>query len=197
MNDPQVPGPYPPNRPPQQGQPYQPYPQAAQPYSQAPPQPSPHQYGQVPWNYYPQQQAVGAQPYGAQGYAQPTEGIALTTRSFPPTPLKPKVLIDGYEIPSARWGRTFLPARPGQHHVHVHIPHWLWPRRMGPADAVVDVYPGRLTELEYKAPVWAYSKGSLGSPPQSYNGVGILIAMMVLPLVAAFLGVIIAVLANR
>jgi len=67
--------------------------------------------------------------------------------------------------------------------VHVHVPYWL-PSQLGPADTLVDVYPGHLVELEYKAPVWGYSAGSLGSPPQSYNGVGITVG--VLAIVVAF-----------
>ena len=98
---------------------------------------------------------------------------------------KPKILIDGYEAPPAVWGRNVVAARPGQHRIHVHVPYFL-PPQIGPADAFVDVYPGRLVELEYKAPVWGFSPGSLGAPPQSYNGVGITIALMVGILVFAF-----------
>ncbi len=191
MNYPQAPGPYPSNWQPQQPQPYQPYQRAPQPY--------PQQYGQGPGNYYPPQQPV-QQQYGFQGYGQPSEGIAVTTQYFPLgfmlALFKPKILVDGYEMPPAGWGRTVLPARPGRHHVHVHVPYWL-PPRIGPADAVVEVYPGRVAELEYKAPVWGYSRGSLGSPPQSYNGVGITIAVVAVILVLAFVFPIIAVLASR
>jgi hypothetical protein len=193
VNYPQAPGPYPPNWQPQQGQPYPPYPQAPQPY--------PQQYGQGPGTYYPPQQWAGAQLYGPQGYGQPAEGIDVTTRYSPlmftlALLFKPKIVVDGYETPSVGWGRTVLPARPGQHHVHVHIPYWL-PQRIGPADTVVEVYPGRLVELEYKAPVWGYSPGSLGNPPQSYNGVGITIAVMAVILVLAVVFPIIMALASR
>jgi hypothetical protein len=42
----------------------------------------------------------------------------------------------------------------------------LW-RQYGNADAVVDVYPGRVVELEYKAPTFAgFTSGSLGYLPQ-------------------------------
>lgn len=126
-------------------------------------------------------------------YPQPPAdlgGIALTTQYFPLAFLlamfKPQVLIDGYPAPVAGWGRTVVPAYPGRHHVHVHVPYWL-PSQIGPADVVVDVYPGRLVELEYKAPVWGYSAGSLGSPPQRYNGVATTIAVMVVVLAFAVL----------
>jgi hypothetical protein len=99
---------------------------------------------------------------------------------------KPKILIDGYEAPIAGWGRMVVPVQPGQHRVHVHVPYWL-PSQIGPADTLVDVYPGRLVELEYKAPVWGYSAGSLGSPPQSYNGVGITLAVLGIPVILPIL----------
>lgn len=78
-----------------------------------------------------------------------------------------------------------MPVRPGQHRVHVHVPYWL-PAQIGPADTLVDVYPGHWVELEYKAPVWGFSAGSLGAPPQSYNGVGITVALMVVLLALVF-----------
>ncbi|OBK22275.1 hypothetical protein A5634_07835 [Mycobacterium asiaticum] len=99
---------------------------------------------------------------------------------------KPKILIDGYETPPAFWGRNVLPVYPGRHRVHVHVPYWL-PSQIGPADTLVDVHPGQLVELEYKAPLWGYSPGSLGAPPQSYNGVGITVALMVAAFAVALL----------
>ena len=87
---------------------------------------------------------------------------------------------------SSGWGRTHLPARPGQHHVHVHVPYFL-PPKLGPADATADVRPGQVAELEYKAPMWAFSAGSLGVGPQKYNGVGITIAIVAIPFVIVFL----------
>ncbi len=117
--------------------------------------------------------------------------IAFTFALF-----KPKIVVDGYETPSSGWGRTLVPVQPGQHHVHVHIPCWL-PPRIGPADAVVvDAYPGAVTEIDYKAPVWAYSSGSLGSPPQGDSGVGIAIAMYAAVLMFAVLFPLIIALAH-
>ena len=100
--------------------------------------------------------------------------------------VKPKIALDGQEIPVSGWGRTHLPARPGQHHVHVHVPYFL-PPKLGPADATADVRPGLVAELEYKAPLWAFSAGSLGVGPQKYNGVGITIAIVAIPFVIVFL----------
>ncbi|QLL10171.1 hypothetical protein H0P51_12175 [Mycobacterium vicinigordonae] len=107
--------------------------------------------------------------------------------------VKPKVFIDGYEMPPAGWGRTMLPAQPGRHHVHVHVPYFL-PSKIGPADAVVDVHPGHVVELEYKAPAWSYSAGSLGTPPQSFNGVGLTVAVMVVPFAVLLLFLLLTIL---
>jgi len=156
--------------PPHYGQPqYRPPPPAPPQYRPPPPQP---QYGQPPAQH-PQ-------------YGQPSEGIAVTTHFFPLAWLfffiKPKIFIDGHESPPAAWGRTVLPARSGQHQVHVYTPYFL-PSRVGPADATADVRPGQVTELEYKAPLWSFSPGSLGVGPQKYNGVGITIAVIAIPFV--------------
>jgi hypothetical protein len=109
---------------------------------------------------------------------------------------KPKMFVDGQEMPvhGNGWGRTVLAARPGQHHVHVHTPYFL-PPRLGPADASVDVRPGQVAELEYKAPLFAFSPGSLGIAPQKYNGVGISIAIAVIPVVVVFIFIFIAIVA--
>lgn len=50
--------------------------------------------------------------------------------------------------------------------MHVHIASL--GRQVAKADAVVDVYPGRLVELEYKAPALVgLTPGSLGYPRQN------------------------------
>ncbi|MFY9917794.1 MAG: hypothetical protein WAL26_05280 [Mycobacterium sp.] len=190
MNTPQGPQPYRHNQPPPQHR-YPPPPQQHRPpppqqYRPPPPPPQQHhqppQYGQPPAPQQPWQQP---QPYG-----QPGEGIVVNTQFFPLAWvlffIKPKIAVDGQEMPASAWGRTHLPARPGQHHVHVHVPYFL-PPKMGPADATVDVRPGQVAELEYKAPMWAFSAGSLGVGPQKYNGVGITIAVVAIPFILVFL----------
>jgi hypothetical protein len=73
----------------------------------------------------------------------------------------------------------------GYYHVHVHTPFFL-PSRVGPADYTVGVGPGQWVELEYKAPVWTFSPGSLGPPPQTYNGQAAMVIVTVVALVVAF-----------
>jgi hypothetical protein len=166
------------------------YPPERHPTYEAPPPPGRPAVPQPrPADYPPQQQRVGAQRSEPPSYGQPSEGIAVTARWLRWVTSKPKIFVDGDEMPAVGWGRTVVPARPGRHHVHVHVPRRVfWPRRMGPADTVVEVYPGRLVELECKKPVWQWSPGSLGAAPQSYNGVGIWITVNLF-FVAAFLSI--------
>lgn len=130
---------------------------------------------------YPQQRHP-QQPYPQQPYPQqpppprgPSNGhstIAVTAKFmwlawfffF----IKPKIFVNGRQVAGA-WGRTMIPVQPGQHHVHVHVPYFL-PSRIGPADLTVPVQPGQTAELEYRAPLWSFSAGSLGPPPQEYKG---------------------------
>jgi hypothetical protein len=203
MNTPQGPQPYrhnQPPRPPQYRQPPPPpqYRAAAPPppqhYRPRPPQNPqqqyrpPPQYGQPP---VPQQPGRQPSPYG-----QAAEGIVVNTQFFPLAWVlffvKPKIAVDGQEIPVSAWGRTHVPAGPGQHHVHVYVPYFL-PPKLGPADATADVRPGQVAELEYKAPMWAFSAGSLGAGPQKYNGVGITIAIVAIPFVLLFLVILLTI----
>ena len=112
--------------------------------------------------------------------------MALDTKFFPLAWilffLKPKVEVDGQPGPRLSWGQNMVGLPPGQHHLRVWTP-YLIPSRMGPADAVVDVPPGQVVPLEYRVPLWAFSKGSMGPAPQSYNGLGITIGLMVVPFV--------------
>jgi hypothetical protein len=121
-------------------------------------------------------------PYGHQPYyPPPREGIAITTHYAPLAwvfaMIKPKIFLNGYEVPSWGWGRSVVPTAPGQYLVHVHVPYWL-PSRLGPADFPVAVNSGQIVELEYKAPLFTFSRGSLGPPPQSFNGLGAVLAII-------------------
>jgi hypothetical protein len=54
----------------------------------------------------------------------------------------------------------------------------VFPKRAGRADYLTAVQPGQLVELEYRAPFFSFSRGSLGPPPQRYGGVGAVIALV-------------------
>ena len=200
MNTPQGPQPYrhnqpPPHRypppPPQQHRPAPPQHYRPQP---PPPAPAHQQYRQPP------QYAAPATPHHPghrpNPYGQSGDGIVVNTQFFPLAWLlffvKPKIALDGQEVPVSGWGRTHLPARPGQHQVHVHVPYFL-PPKLGPADATAEVRQGQVTELEYKAPMWTFSAGSLGVGPQKYNGVGITLAIVAIPFVLLFLVILLTI----
>ncbi|MEZ5213251.1 hypothetical protein [Gordonia sp. (in: high G+C Gram-positive bacteria)] len=156
-------------------------PQYPAPHQPGPPQPGPHQQAPQPHYGAAPQHASAPQPGGALG----PQGLLLTTKFFPLAWIlyfiKPKVEIDGQQIPAV-WGDNTIPLPPGQHHLHVHVPYIL-PPKIGPADATVNVAPGQTVGMEYRAPAWTFSKGSLGEGPQQYNGVGLMIGMMVVPIV--------------
>jgi hypothetical protein len=108
------------------------------------------------------------------------------TRTF--ALVKPKIVVDGQEVPDSGWGRTVIPLPPGHHEVHVHTP-YLLPRRVGLADCTVAVQPNEWVELEYKAPVWNFSPGALGPPPQKYNGM--IVAAVVAVLVVCVTAIVV------
>lgn len=112
-------------------------------------------------------------PVGPGPQAPGGSAIAVTTKFFPLAFLlyffKPKVLINGQETPQSPWGRQVIPVAPGNYHVSAFTPYWL-PPKMGPAEADVSVAPGQVAELEYRVPIIAFIAGSLGAPPQKYNG---------------------------
>jgi hypothetical protein len=124
---------------------------------------------------------VNAPQYGYQPYQAAREDVAITSRfsplAFMFATVKPKVFLNGYEMPVPGWGRTAFPPTPGQYHVHVHTPYF-FPTRVGPADYTAVVNPGQFVELEYKAPLFTFVRGSLGPPSQSYKGIGATIAII-------------------
>ena len=125
---------------------------------------------------------MNAPQYGYQPYPAQRAGIAITTQysvifSTWFATVKPKIVVDGVEMPVKGWGRTALPVTPGQHQVHVHTPYF-FPRRAGRADYTVDVPPGQFVELEYRAPLFSFSRGALGPPPQRYPGVVVVTAFI-------------------
>jgi hypothetical protein len=122
---------------------------------------------------YPQQPPPGA-PGGQTAIAVTTKFMWLAWFFFF---IKPKIFLNGHEV-AAVWGRNVIPVQPGQHHLHIHVPYFL-PPKVGPADLAVPVHPGQTVELEYRAPLWAFSSGSLGAPPQKYNGLGLTIGITV------------------
>ena len=56
----------------------------------------------------------------------PQQGIAVTTQysflTWLYAVLKPRIFLNGYEMPALGWGRAVYPTQPGQYHVHVYLP---------------------------------------------------------------------------
>ncbi|MBB6346435.1 hypothetical protein ACWGH8_13860 [Nonomuraea muscovyensis] len=90
--------------------------------------------------------------------------------------ITPTIVINGHPMPG-RWGRNAIPLPPGQHHLNVHLP-YLLPAQIGPADLTIWLQPGTALEVEYRAPLWAYSRGALGPAPQPWNGKGCMITLL-------------------
>jgi hypothetical protein len=116
-----------------------------------------------------------APEYGQRSYYAPPEGIAITAIYFKAFGsffglFKPRIFVDGVEAHVQGWGRTAVPAAAGRHQVHVHTKYF-FPPETGPADYTVEVPPEEYVELEYRAPIFTFSRGSLGPPPQRYHGV--------------------------
>ena len=142
----------------------------------------------------PYQQQYPQQPSPPPGTPGGQTAIAVTTKFMWLAWLfffiKPKIFLNGHQV-AAVWGRNVIPVQPGQHHLHVHVPYFL-PPKVGPADLAVPVHPGHTVELEYRAPLWTFSRGSLGAPPQKYNGAGIMIGITVAAVVIICLCCILA-----
>jgi len=118
-------------------------------------------------------------PYPSTPAGPPPGGgsaIAVTTKFIPLAFIlfffKPKVAINGQELPQQPWGRQVIPVQPGTYRLDVYTPYIL-PPKLGPATLDVPVAPGQTVELEYKAPAFAFFPGSLGAPPQKYNALWI------------------------
>ncbi|WP_245905927.1 hypothetical protein [Mycolicibacterium palauense] len=108
--------------------------------------------------------------------------LALMLALTPPT-----VAVNGHPVATNGWGRTLIPVWPGATHVHVHVP-YLLPPRIGPADCTVAIAPGQTVALEYRAPLWSFGRGSLGPPPQPYNGARVAVGLLVAALVILAIG---------
>ncbi|UGT59429.1 hypothetical protein [Nocardia asteroides] len=148
------------------------------------PQPGGYPAGQPSAPGYPQQ---GGYP-GPQGYPQQGGQVGYPApQALPPQPdppgltvdasyspfafllaiTKPKIQVNGHQVPVTRWGPNHIPVGPGQHHVRVSTP-WLFD--MGPATASVPVQPGQGTRVYYKAPVVILLNGAIGPVPQKAPG---------------------------
>jgi hypothetical protein len=144
-------------------------------YPQQPPGYSPQ--GGYPQQGYPQQQPPPQQQYPNDGS---TGWLRIDTKFFwlmwVLFFVKPVIIIDGQRMPNTQWRQNVFPLPAGQHHVLVYFP-WLFPAQPGRIEQWIPVHPGQAIDVEYRAPMWVFSPGSLGPAPQKYNGVGIVVAL--------------------
>ena len=76
---------------------------------------------------------------------------------------KPRLRVDGVDVPVSGWGRHEIPVPAGVHKVQIWVP-YVFPRKAGRAQTEVTVNSGEKTELEYLAPTFTFAGGSLGTP---------------------------------
>jgi hypothetical protein len=75
---------------------------------------------------------------------------------------KPRVRLDGAELPVAGWGRHQLPVPAGPHRLQIWVRYAL-PRKAGRAALGIVVPAGGTLDLEYMAPMFTMARGSLGT----------------------------------
>ena len=96
--------------------------------------------------------------------------------------LTPTVRIDGYPVP-ASFGPNFYPLRPGQHRVDVHAQ---WMRQYGQAALPLDIREGQTVPGFYAVPWHQFTTGSIGHQQQSRKGIGVMLTLLIVPLLAVF-----------
>jgi Protein of unknown function (DUF2510) len=91
-----------------------------------------------------------------------TSGILVTT-GFRPLAFilyacTPRLVLDGGEPVRRPWGESFIPAAPGRHAVRCWF-RYSWFAHAGDATTTVDVAPGQVVSIGYRAPFFMFSPG--------------------------------------
>lgn len=71
---------------------------------------------------------------------------------------KTQIAVDGGAPVQRPWGETFIPVAPGHHAVRVYCP-YLFYRYMGDSVVEVDVAPGQVVAVQWRAPLLVFLKG--------------------------------------
>lgn len=113
------------------------------------------------------------------------QGSELTTNLVPPT-----VLVNGHRL-SSRFGTMDVPVWAGRNRVDVHAQ---WMRRYGEASLEFDVAPGQAVPVFYAMPWHQFTHGSMGFEKQKRRGLGVLLAIVAVPIaiVALLVGLLAA-----
>jgi hypothetical protein len=92
----------------------------------------------------------------------PPAGIRVITKFFPLAFLlffcSTRIHLDGGPPVPRKWGETDIPVYPGRHQVRCYFP-YLFYRAVGDSSIVVDVAPGQLVTVQWKAPWLVFLKG--------------------------------------
>lgn len=134
---------------------------------------------------YPQQQA----PQGGYGRIVLQSSYYFMAWRLGKVPMT--VFVDG--VPQQmQWGQTFIDVPAGQHQIAIQGDYR--GRVIGQAQTVAQVMPGQQSMLYYRAPALASAPGSAGpNPQQPTNGLGVSLAISLVPLAIALIGLIIAI----
>ncbi len=92
--------------------------------------------------------------------------------------IRPRGEINGYPV-GLRWGPNTIGTHPGVHHVKIHMP-WLW--KFGHAEITVDNRMGPAPTIYYSSPWVNFGNGAIGLTPVRNPGLGVFIAVAVVPL---------------
>lgn len=141
--------------------------------------------GQPPAQFGPGGPQAG--PYGQPGQPAPNDPPGITVNcSYTPMAFllaitKPKILVNGQQVPNTRWGDNHVPVGPGNYHIRVTTP-WLFD--MGPAEIAASVAPGPGVRYFYRTPAILFLNGAIGPGPQKTPG------MVVMYVIWAFVALI-------
>ena len=105
-----------------------------------------------------------------------------------PTPLPPRVLINGYRVP-VRYGVQQIPVPAGPVRVEANI-QWLVP--MGKASLDFMLAPGHRVPVFYTGPWHQYTAGSMGFEPQKRKGLGLALVSLTLVVLLFLTSVMVA-----
>jgi hypothetical protein len=126
-------------------------------------------------------------------------GALSITYGFPPAAFlyqrtRPRLRVDGVDVPVPGWGTHRVPVAPGPRTVEVWVPYVL-PRRAGKARAKVTVPAGQDVSLAYLAPAVTFLGGSLGAPGQQKSaGYSTVMTLNVVAIATVLVLIILAVL---
>jgi hypothetical protein len=92
----------------------------------------------------------------------PPAGIRVITKFFPLAFFlflcTPRIHLDGGPAVARKWGVTDIPVSPGRHQVRCYFP-YLFYRAVGDSSTELDVGPGQLVTVRWKAPWLVFLRG--------------------------------------